>query len=84
MAKQACRHRIRAHYIRMPDLEEAWRMARDKPTGAAKFLRKYASFTMLVIDEWLLDKLNIRFVGVHRSRVWGPARAARVSGLRGR
>src|SRR5699024_9814631 len=24
LAKQACMHRIRAHYIRMPDLHEAW------------------------------------------------------------
>ncbi|MDN5743049.1 MAG: ATP-binding protein [Yaniella sp.] len=56
LAKQACQHRIRAHYIRMPDLEEAWAQAKDKPSGAAKFLRKYASFTMLVLDEWLLDK----------------------------
>lgn len=28
--------------------------------------------------------MNIRFFGVHRSGVWGPARAGRVSGLRGR
>jgi DNA replication protein DnaC len=56
LAKQACHHRIRAHYIRMPDLEEAWAQAQDKPSGATKFLRKYASFTLLVIDEWLLDR----------------------------
>lgn len=55
LAKQACQHRIRAHYIRMPDLEEAWAQAVDKPQGTTKFLRKYASFTLLVIDEWLLD-----------------------------
>ena len=55
LAKQACLHRIRAHYIRMPDLEEAWALARDKPQGQMKFLRKYAAFTLLVIDEWLLD-----------------------------
>lgn len=34
LAKQACRHRIRAHYVRMPDLEEAWAQAQDKPLGA--------------------------------------------------
>ncbi|MDN6170682.1 MAG: ATP-binding protein, partial [Micrococcaceae bacterium] len=51
LAKQACQHRIRAHYIRMPDLEEAWALAKDKPQGSTKFLRKYASFTLLVIDE---------------------------------
>ncbi|SMX79239.1 IstB-like ATP binding protein [Brevibacterium sp. Mu109] len=55
LAKQACQHRIRAHYIRMPDLEEAWALAKDKPQGTTKFLRKYAAFTLLVIDEWLLD-----------------------------
>lgn len=55
LAKQACQHRYRAHYIRMPDLEESWATARDKPAGKEKWLRKYAAFTLLVIDEWLLD-----------------------------
>ncbi|WP_354056871.1 ATP-binding protein [Dietzia sp. 2505] len=31
LAKQACQHRIRANYIRMPDLAEAWALARDNP-----------------------------------------------------
>jgi hypothetical protein len=39
----------------MPDLEEAWASACDKPGGKEKFLRKCAPFTVLVIDEWLLD-----------------------------
>lgn len=56
VAKQACRHRIRAHYIRMPDLEEAWIQARDKPQGTTKFLKKYAAFTILILDEWLMDR----------------------------
>ncbi len=51
VAKQACQHRYRAHYIRMPDLEETWAAARDKPAGRDKWLRKYAAFTLLVIDE---------------------------------
>jgi len=55
LAKQACQHRYRAHYIRMPDLEESWAAARDRPAGKEKWLRKYSSFTLLVIDEWLLD-----------------------------
>ncbi|WP_283255771.1 MULTISPECIES: ATP-binding protein [Brevibacterium] len=55
LAKRACQHRIRAHYIRMPDLEEAWALAKDKPLGTTKLLKKYAAFTVLVIDEWLLD-----------------------------
>ncbi len=56
LAKQACTHRIRAHYIRMPDLEEAWALAKDRPQGQTKFLKKYAAFSLLVIDEWLLDR----------------------------
>lgn len=56
LAKQACQHRYRAHYIRMPDLEESWAAARDKPGGKEKWLRKFATFTLLVIDEWLLDE----------------------------
>jgi hypothetical protein len=39
----------------MPDLEEAWVAAQD-PRRSGKFLRKYAAFTLLVIDEWLLDR----------------------------
>ena len=55
LAKQACQHRYRAHYIRMSDLEESWAVARDRPAGKEKWLRKYSAFTLLVIDEWLLD-----------------------------
>ncbi len=29
LAEQACQHRMRTHYIRMPDLEEARTLARD-------------------------------------------------------
>jgi len=56
LAKQACQHRYRAHYVRMPDLQEGWAAARDKPGGKEKWLRKYAALTLLVIDEWLLDQ----------------------------
>src|SRR5699024_7411268 len=33
----------------------AWALAKEKPQGHTKFLRKYAAFSLLVIDEWLLD-----------------------------
>ncbi len=36
LAKQACLHRYRAHYIRMPDLEETGTAAKDTPTGKEK------------------------------------------------
>ena len=56
LAKSACHRRIRACYVRCPDLEEAWRIARDRPGGERKLLRKHAAFQVLVLDEWLLDK----------------------------
>jgi DNA replication protein DnaC len=56
LARAACQHRYRALYVRMPDLEEAWLAAADKPGGKEKFLRKYAAYHLLVIDEWLLDE----------------------------
>jgi DNA replication protein DnaC len=56
LAKAACAHRYRAHVIRMPDLAEAWRQAGDRPQGVSKFIKKYAAFTVLVLDEWLLDR----------------------------
>ena len=40
----------------MPELEEAWLAAYDKPGGTEKFLRKYAAYHLLVLDEWLLDE----------------------------
>lgn len=55
LVKAACQHRYRALYIRMPDLEEAWLQAADKPGGKEKFLRKYAAYQLLTVDEWLLD-----------------------------
>ena len=55
LEKAACLHRARAHCIRMPEFEGAWQLARDKPSGTTKFMNKYAAFSLLVIDEWLLD-----------------------------
>lgn len=55
LANQACQHRIRANYVRMPDLEELISIAADKPHGKTQLLKKLSNFTLLVIDEWLLD-----------------------------
>ena len=54
-AKQACVRRYRTGYVRIPDLEEEWQQAVDKPMGQHKLLRKYANYSVLALDEWLLD-----------------------------
>ena len=61
LANAACRRRIRAYYIRMPALEEQWRAAGDRPSGVTKLLRKLSNFTVLVLDEWLLDEPDAEF-----------------------
>lgn len=58
MGKQACLQGIRTRYIRIPDLlmlrEEATLAAR----GIPKLLKKFSSYKLLVLDEWLLDDLT--------------------------
>ncbi|MHA6967278.1 ATP-binding protein [Glutamicibacter bergerei] len=71
IAKRACENRIRAHHVRMPDLEEAWVAAQDRPGGSGKFLRKYASFTMLVVEESLLDRPTESMRGMLMERRYG-------------
>jgi DNA replication protein DnaC len=65
IAKQACRLRRSARYVRLPDLL----MERDELSAVersdAKILRKYARYELLVIDEWLtedVDDVAIRFM----------------------
>src|SRR5690625_4139931 len=58
LSKQACTMRTRAHNIRMHDLEEAWFQAADKPQGYVKLLKKYASFTLLVVDDFFTTPIS--------------------------
>ena len=61
LVKSACRGRYRACYIRMPDLAEQVAAAALKPGGPAKLVRKYSTYTLLAIDEWLVDKPDEQF-----------------------
>lgn len=61
LVKSACRGRYRACYVRMPDLAEQVEAAALKPGGPAKLVRKYSAYTLLAIDEWLVDKPDERF-----------------------
>lgn len=58
LAKQACRMRRSARYVRLPDLL----MERDELAATersnAKILRKYARYEILVLDEWLTEDVN--------------------------
>ena len=58
LAKQACRKRRSARYVRLPDLL----MERDEPAATersnAKILKKCARYEILVLDEWLTEDVN--------------------------
>jgi DNA replication protein DnaC len=60
IVRQACRQSYRSLYTRMPDLAEQLDTATGKPAGIRKLIRKYSTYTMLVLDEWLLDKPDER------------------------
>ena len=68
LAKSACRGRYRAIYVRMPDLAEQVTAAAGKPGGVPKLVRKYSTYNLLAIDEWLVDKPDEPFKTI-------PARA---------
>ena len=63
IAKAACQRRMRACYIRCPDLEELWREARERPGGERKATRRHAAFQVLVPGGWLLDRPDELFRG---------------------
>ena len=58
IAKQACKKRRSARYVRLPDLL----MERDELAATersnAKILKKYARYEILVLDEWLIEDLD--------------------------
>lgn len=58
LAKQACRKRRSARYVRLPDLL----MKRGELAAAegsnAKILKKFARYEILVLDEWLTEDVN--------------------------
>lgn len=58
IGKQACKQQIRTNYIRLPDLliehDEATITQRSK----ARLLKKYSSYSLLIIDEWLLNDIS--------------------------
>lgn len=56
--------RIRIYHIRQADLEDLWRESRDRPGGERKLLWKCGVFGLLVIDEWLLERLDELFRGM--------------------
>ena len=58
LGKQACKHELKTLYIRMPDMlgYRSEKMAAGWPEK--KVLNKFSSFKVLILDEYLIDKLD--------------------------
>lgn len=58
IGKQACKQQVRTKYIRLPDLlveyDEAVLLTRAK----IKLLKKYSSYGVLILDEWLFEDIS--------------------------
>ena len=58
IGRSACRLGYRTRYIRMPDLLQMHDEASISVTGVAKLIKKFENYTLLIIDEWLMDELS--------------------------
>lgn len=58
IGKQACKQGIRTRYIRIPDLLMERDEATLKSQGVVKLLKKYGTYGLLILDEWLLNDLS--------------------------
>ena len=55
LGKEACKQGIRTRYIRMSDLLMEWEEDREMPHSVPKLLKKYSNYTLLILDEWLIQ-----------------------------
>lgn len=58
LGREACKREIRTRYIRLPDLLIERDEATLKPKGVTNLITKFSNYSLLVIDEWLLDDLS--------------------------
>jgi len=58
IGKQACKQQIRTKYIRLPDLLIEYDEATLVSKAKAKLLKKYSSYDVLILDEWLLEDIS--------------------------
>lgn len=58
LGRQACKQQVRTFYIRLPDLLMEHDESMLVPKGSAKLLKKYSSYKLLIIDEWLLEDIS--------------------------
>ena len=58
IGKQACKQQTRTRYVRLPDLLVEHDESTITLKSNTKLLKKYSSYSLLIIDEWLLDDIS--------------------------
>ena len=58
LGKEACRKHYKTRYIRVPDLLMEFDDKCQIPGGKERLLRKYATYQVLILDEWLLQDVS--------------------------
>lgn len=58
VGRESCKQDYRVCYIRMPDLLQLYAESSITPSGAAKLLKKYERYPLLILDEWLINDLT--------------------------
>ena len=55
IGKEACRRLHKTRYIRLPLLLEEFNLATHSGTGISKLVKRYSTYHLLIIDEWLVE-----------------------------
>ena len=55
IAKEFCRRLHKTRYVRMPKLLEEFNLATQTGAGISKLVKRYSTYHMLIIDEWLVE-----------------------------
>lgn len=55
---QACKLRFSTKYIRLPDLLVEYDEEMLMRKNAKKLLKRYSTYSLLIIDEWLMDDIS--------------------------
>lgn len=58
LGKEACRHQFRTKYMRVPDLLMEFDERSLEVGGKERILKKYSSFKVLILDEWLIKDIS--------------------------
>lgn len=55
IGKEACRRLHKTRYIRVPQLLEEFNVATHIGKGISKLIRRYSTYHLLILDEWLVQ-----------------------------